>query len=143
MKQTLIFLISFLFFADSYSQQFSAKSDLIYLNGFSWKQGDKKLSSTNLRKEISKTPAAILYFKKGKTNSFLSEVFFAGSMLFTIAAIGSSHNFYYPNNHRIIAYNVLAGSSFIISAITFKFALKNIGRAVHLRNLDLLKYNLK
>jgi hypothetical protein len=141
MKRLLVFLIASLILASGYSQQnqtFSRPS-MIYLSGFKWQQGQTKLSSKELQKEISKTPAAIPYFKKGKTNTFLSSVFFAGSMLFTIAAIGSSHDYYYTVNHRRISYNVLAGLSFIASALTLKFALKNKGKAVHLRNLALLE----
>lgn len=138
MKPLLILLSSFCVFVTSYSQSYSAQN-LIYLNGFKFKQGDKNLSGSDLKKEISKTHDAIPYLKKGRTNSALSIVFFAGGVLFTVGAINNARPYYYINNQKRISFNILAVSSFVASGITLRFALKNKGKAVHLRNLDILK----
>ncbi len=140
MKKFLFLLILFLFFTNSYSQQFSGDtSGLIYLNGFKWKQGDKKLSSGELRTEIYKTAAAIPYYKKGRTNAILTNVFMTGAALFTIAAL-TNHDPYLNFSYRPrVSFNILAAASFTGSIVTMRFSLKNKGKAVHLRNLDLLE----
>ena len=112
---------------------------LIYLHGFNWKIADTKLSSSQLKAEISKTPEALPSLKKGRTNAKLSMVFFTGAALFSLASIlNSDNNHYYTRTGRKFSYNVLAASSFIAGIITLKYSLRNKGKAVHLRNLDMI-----
>lgn len=142
MKELLFLLIAFLFFTSSYSQQFSDDtSRLIYLNGFKWKQGSKKLSSGQFRKEIYKTPAAIPFHKKGRKNAVLTNIFLTGAGLFTISALTNDDPYlnFSPRPGPRFSFNILAATSFTASIITMRFALKNKGKAVHLGNLDLLE----
>jgi hypothetical protein len=116
-----------------------AAATLLHLDGFHWKQGDTKLSSKALEREISHSAAAIPYYKKGKLNSRLSCFFLAAAGVCSLGAATSSDGSYITNNGRKISFNLLTATSFIASALTLKYALKNKGRAVHLRNLMLLK----
>jgi hypothetical protein len=142
MKQVLILLFLFIC-TKSFSQNRDSvsKPDLIYLNGFGWKKGDMKLNSYALRKEIYNTADAIPYFKKGKTKAFISYLFFTigGSLIF-VAINGFDYHYYNAsrNNQRnTVASAVLA--SFIAGGLMLHLSLRDIGKAVHLRNLDILK----
>jgi len=143
MKQILILLIAFSIYVNCFSQHSDSisKPDLIYLNGFGWKKGDKKLKPSTLRMEIFKTTDAIPYFKKGKTKTFLSYVFFIGGSALVFVAVNScDYNFY--NSNKNSQRNALASAalaSLIAGGIMLHFSLKDIGKAVHLRNLDILK----
>jgi len=147
MKGILALPVIFLICANCFSQQpdSTSKPELIYLNGFfSWKKGNTKLRSPALRKEIFKTSVAIPYFKKGNSKKFISETFFLGGMLFTLAAIGHYDDYYdyYYYTHgytRGAMYASFAFVCFATSVITFHFSLKDFGKAVNLRNLDILK----
>ncbi len=137
-KNLLIFLFSIFGFLCANGQQLSADS-LIYLNGFNWKMGEKKMSPSDFRRDISKHPVAMPYLKKGNKNAVLSKVFFAGAALFSLASILNSDDpYYYTGGRRQLSYNLLAVSSFVAGAITFKYSLKNKGKAVHLRNMEIL-----
>ena len=137
MKRLITTLLVFLAI-DTYAQDsININSGLITKKGFgpSYRLNGKKLSMRELEVEIYKVPAAILYFKKAKTNKILSFSFYVPMIVFALAT--SQGNYRYRSDSTYGPQRGLQIAGILSASASLYFVFHSFGlykKAVRARN---------
>lgn len=131
----LALFVTIVFIGNAQQIQNPSSIDLIALNGFSFKKGDSVLTRKEFGKEIYQSPEAIRYLKKARLNEGFTVVFAIGSVL---SLLHSDIDYRREDQTRRRILNVSGVLLLGTSVLTMKYYLRNMGKAVDVRNKDLL-----
>ena len=141
MKKGLIFILLVMATYSVIAQQTDTVHhrlpNLITFNGFSFKKGDMILKRRQFGNEIYQSPDAIKYYKRGRLNEAFTILLGIGGVT---SLVHTDIRYIYTKKEQTKRQILnIAGLAMIATSIlTTKFYLRNMGKAIHRRNQDIL-----